>query len=131
MHLVTVQLISITVTTTNDKLVRGAQTEHNAQRFLEQHGLTILAQNYRSRWGEIDLVMLDKKTLVFVEVRYRSVTDYGGALQSIDKYKQQRIKKTALCYLQQHKYRDACMRFDVIAASGTKLNWIKNAFIFD
>lgn len=115
----------------NDKIIRGSQTELNAQRYLEQHGLTTLANNYRSRWGEIDLVMLDQKTLVFVEVRYRHGEDYGGAVASIDKYKQQRIKKTALCYVQQYKYRDASMRFDVIAANNTELNWIPNAFIFD
>ncbi|MDP1996955.1 MAG: YraN family protein, partial [Gallionella sp.] len=62
----------------------GAQAEQHAARYLQQQGLKPVAQNYRSRFGEIDLIMQDGATLVFVEVRLRRSANFGGAAASID-----------------------------------------------
>ena len=77
----------------------GALAEQHAARYLQQQGLKPVAQNYRSRFGEIDLIMQDGATLVFVEVRLRRSANFGGAAASIDARKQQRIIRTAQQYL--------------------------------
>lgn len=106
----------------------GNAGESRAQTFLEQQGLSWIANNYRSRFGEIDLIMQDGNTVVFVEVRVRSSQQFGGAAESVDYRKQQKIIKTAAAYLQQFSP-PGFSRFDVIAIEGTKeINWIKSAF---
>ena len=85
-------------------------------------------RNYHSRYGEIDLIMQDKDTLVFVEVRYRKSDGHGGAIESIDRHKQSRIVNTAENYLQAHSWDGPC-RFDIVAIQGeTKPQWIIGAF---
>ncbi len=109
----------------------GQRAEEHARRFLETQGLTLVASNYRSRWGEIDLIMRDGPELVFVEVRYRSHPHYGGALASIDRRKQARLIQTANRYLQSSAHRGAA-RFDVVALDGRfNIQWIPNAFDAD
>ncbi len=94
-------------------LVRGAQAEALAAQYLEAHGLVILARNFRTRRGEIDLVARDGDTLVFVEVRYRSRSDFGGAAASVTVRKQQRIVAASLAYLARLRREPPC-RFDAI-----------------
>ncbi len=116
----------------------GRNAEANAAEYLLAHGLSLVTQNYHSRWGEIDLIMQDKKTLVFVEVRYRSRSDFGSAAESIDSRKRQRISRTALCYIQDNRlHEEMAMRFDVVlienenkhtSCNNAKINWIQNAF---
>jgi len=109
---------------------RGAQAERWALDFLQQQGLKAVEQNYRSRFGEIDLIMREGETLVFVEVRLRSRTDFGGAAASIDHHKQQRLIRTAQHYLASQPRTPPC-RFDVILmsdAQGRDAQWLKNAF---
>lgn len=65
----------------------GSQAEQLALNYLQQQGLTLITQNYHSRRGEIDLIMLDENTLVFVEVRYRKSAAYGSALESVNSQK--------------------------------------------
>lgn len=109
-------------------LQRGANTEQLACQHLQASGLKLLQQNYRLKMGEIDLIMLDGRTIVFVEVRYRKTSRYGGALHSIDPRKQARIIRTAQHYLQ-YRAPDAQARFDVVAVEGDNdIHWIKNAF---
>jgi putative endonuclease len=108
----------------------GAEAEQQAAKFLRQQGLTLLQQNYRCRYGEIDLIMRDGATLVFVEVRLRSRTDFGGAAASINPVKQSRLLRTAQHYLSSLKQMPQC-RFDALllhSADGTNIEWIKNAF---
>ena len=108
----------------------GAQAEQWAAQHLQQHGLKLLARNYRGRFGEIDLVMQDGVVLVFVEVRLRRNADFGGAAASIDTRKQQRIIRTAQQYLATLAQLPQC-RFDVVLmddAQGGKVQWLKNAF---
>ena len=71
-------------------ITQGKIAEDQACLFLQKKGLKLVEKNYRCRTGEIDLVMQDKKELVFVEVRYRANNDYGSALDSVD---QQKIQK--------------------------------------
>ncbi|CAD5106827.1 YraN family protein [Zestomonas carbonaria] len=113
---------------------RGREAENLARRFLEEQGLRLLAQNWLCRRGELDLVMLDGDTVVFVEVRYRRHAAWGGALESVDARKQARIALAAEYFLQQEKRwgKHPC-RFDVIALGATsgptdRPEWIKNAF---
>ena len=107
----------------------GSEAEKLAAQFLQQQGMTFISSNFQCRFGEIDLIMRDAKTLVFVEVRLRSHEAYGGAGASITLAKQQKLIRTAEYYLQLHAA-DAC-RFDVILMRKTAMQdieWIQNAF---
>lgn len=108
----------------------GAQAEQWAAQYLQQHGLKPITQNFRSRFGEIDLIMQDGATLVFIEVRLRRNANFGGAAASIDARKQQRIIHTAQQYLASLARTPPC-RFDVVLmddAQGHNVQWLKNAF---
>lgn len=98
--------------------------------YLVTQGLTRVTKNYRSRLGEIDLIMRDGSYLVFVEVRIRASSLYGSALESVTKSKQRKIIKTALCYISANNQQDQPIRFDVLGIEGTppQMVWIKNAF---
>jgi putative endonuclease len=110
------------------KSLIGQSGESRAARFLKSHGLTLVARNWRCRFGEIDLVMEDGAALVFVEVRLRSRSDFGGAAASVTPAKQKRLLAAARQYLADLKTLPAC-RFDVVALSGDgEPEWIKNAF---
>ncbi len=115
----------------------GRSTEDLALRFLKRQGLVLRTRNYACKCGEIDLIMEDGKTLVFVEVRFRSHTSFGSPEESIDRYKQQKLRRTASHYLQTFKLTDSTpCRFDIITrqpvsakhSNTATLNWLKNAF---
>ena len=109
---------------------QGSQAELWSEQYLQRQGLELVARNFRSRFGEIDLIMLDKTSLVFVEVRLRSNTNFGGAAASIDARKQQRIIRTAQQYLGGLAHPPPC-RFDAVLmddTQGKNLQWLKNAF---
>ncbi|WP_300727773.1 YraN family protein [Pseudomonas sp.] len=109
----------------------GKAAERSALRHLEQHGLRLLAKNWLCKRGELDLVMLDGDTVVFVEVRYRQHAQCGGALASIDARKRQKLILAAQYFLQResHWANHPC-RFDVVALDSATphLNWLRNAF---
>ncbi len=95
----------------------------------------LIEQNYLTKVGEIDIIMLDKaeQVLVFVEVRYRKNTHFGSATDSVDQAKQLKIMRTAEYYLAcQQKFDEYICRFDVIGLESDlkypKINWIKDAF---
>ena len=107
----------------------GLAAEKLATTFLIKHGLTLIAHNYHCRFGEIDLIMQDAKTLVFIEVRLRKNSQFGGAGGSITPKKMQKLILTAQHYLQTHG-EQAC-RFDAIlmdAVDATSIEWVRNAF---
>ncbi len=112
---------------------RGRAIEDIAARTLERDGLRIVRRNYLCRVGEIDLVMRDGATLVFVEVRYRRSDSHGAGAESVDRRKQRRIARAASHYLQRHHDGDEppC-RFDVVCVSGDpaspRIDWIPDAF---
>src|SRR5690554_3983013 len=85
-----------------------------ARTFLEEQGLKFIKANYRRRFGEIDLIMRDDHTLVFVEVKYRSSNAYGGTLEQVTFDKQRKIRLTAMAYLQSTYSLESIVRFDVI-----------------
>lgn len=109
---------------------RGAQAEAQAERYLLQQGLVKRDKNYRCKLGEIDLIMQQGDTLVFIEVRLRSHRQFANAAESVTLSKQRKIVNTAGYYLQQHQLTDKVnCRFDVIAfGEATAPEWIKNAF---
>ncbi len=114
---------------------KGQQTEQACCRYLQQQGLKLVEKNYRTRGGEIDLVMRDGDTLVFVEVRYRNSRAYGGAVESVNYSKQQRIMKTAQHYCQQHNI-DQPIRIDIVGmhngeADSYEFEWLQNALQAD
>jgi len=110
------------------KSLLGQSAESRAEAFLKTQGLKLLARNWRCRFGEIDLIMRDGTTLVFVEVRLRSRSDFGGAAASVTPAKQKTLLATARQYLRTLTTLPPC-RFDVVALSGNNApEWIRNAF---
>lgn len=114
---------------------KGAQAEALALRFLKRQGLRLVARNFACRYGELDLVMLDGDTLVFIEVRCRGQNPIADAKSSITAKKMDRIRTSAACFLQHHdKHSHRDCRFDVVAISTTdvdgknRLEWITGAF---
>ncbi len=109
---------------------RGGEAEKHACSYLQSRGLLLYDRNYLCRGGEIDLVMGDGDTLVFVEVRMRRSSRYGSAAETIGPRKQARIINAASHYLQTHPCQARRpARFDVILLqSGQAIEWIKDAF---
>jgi putative endonuclease len=106
----------------------GDEKERLACAFLERKGLRLLERNYRCRLGEIDLVMREAGTLVFVEVRFRASARFGTPAETVDMHKQRRLAAAAGHYLQ-HRPTTLPCRFDVLAISGKdRIDWIRNAF---
>lgn len=123
-----------------EHLKRGKDAENACYRYLSAKGLRLVEKNFHCRFGEIDLIMLDQSTLVFIEVRFRKNNAFGGAAASITPNKQLKIRRTAEYYLQRYA-RQSAARFDVVAMSHTiqkslfhrrlsnyTFNWIQNAF---
>ena len=110
----------------------GTAAEEQAKSYLERQGLKTLERNFHSRRGEIDLVMQEADTLVFVEVRFRKDNRFGSATESVTHRKQQRIIAAARLFLGSRKqWGDAPCRFDVLAISGQdqeNIDWIRDAF---
>ena len=111
----------------------GALWEKTAESFLCNHGLKLLQRNFSSRFGEIDLIMEDGKTVVFVEVKYRKNNYHGSGAEAVTFHKQGKISRTAAWYLVKHPRRaEQFCRFDVISINPQEknqgINWIKNAF---
>lgn len=109
---------------------KGKAAEQHAAAFLQQQKLALLESNYRCRFGEIDLIMREGDTIVFIEVRMRSSDRFGGAAASITTAKQAKLIRAARHYLARQNDDFPC-RFDVVLISGTRENdieWIQNAF---
>lgn len=112
----------------------GQAAEDHALEYLRGQGLQLVTRNWRCKGGELDLVMLDTDTVVFVEVRYRLHADFGGALGSIDGRKQKRLALAANLFLQKEsRWANHPCRFDVVALQGSghagqPLQWLQNAF---
>jgi putative endonuclease len=107
----------------------GRHAEDVAAAFLQNRGLKLVARNYRCRFGEIDLIARDGKTLIFVEVRMRSSDGFGGAAASITAAKRGKLLRTARHYLSATARAPAC-RFDALLVKGAdnSIEWLKNVF---
>jgi putative endonuclease len=106
----------------------GAQAEALAAAFLQARGLAIVARNVRSRFGEIDLVARDGDTLVFVEVRLRRSSRYGGAGESITAAKRARLVAAAETYLATLSHLPPC-RIDAIlldSLDASRIEWLRD-----
>lgn len=119
-----------------NRRARGDAVEAAALDLLQIHGLRLLARNAHSRRGEVDLVMDDAGTVVFVEVRYRAGAAFGGGAASVDAGKRRRLVHAAQAFLARHpQHADAPCRFDVVAAAGDPaapvLDWLRDAFRAD
>jgi putative endonuclease len=120
------------VTTTKNTTERRATGDHfegAALSYLQASGLRLVRANFTCRHGEIDLVMRDGDTVVFVEVRYRRGKTFGGAAASVTHAKQRKLISAANLWLGWHPW-DASRpcRFDVVAFEGDEVEWIRGAF---
>jgi putative endonuclease len=119
-----------------DRNAIGARVERATAAFLQARGLSSVAANARYRDGELDLVMRDGATLVFVEVRHRRSDSHGGGAASVDAAKRRRLVRAAQRFLLEHPpLADLPCRFDVVEAAGDpdapRLNWLRDAFRAD
>jgi len=116
-------------------LCLGRSGEEAAVVLLKENGYKILARNYKTRLGEIDIVAQDKDTLCFVEVKARLSERFGLPSEAVSRFKQRQISKAALVFLKEKKLLDKKARFDVVSVlysqEGPKLDIIKNAFELD
>ena len=109
------------------KQASGNHAEARALAHLQQQRLTLLAQNYRCRHGEIDLIMQDGAHIVFVEVRRRG--NHSAAAGSIDEHKQRRLTAAAAHYLSHSHTNPPVCRFDAVLIDHNEcIQWVKNAF---
>jgi putative endonuclease len=109
----------------SDKQKQGQLGEHAALAHLQRQGLVLVEANFSCKGGEIDLVMRDGSTLVFVEVRKRQDMTHGGAAASIGPAKIRRLVRAAQFYLLRFDAMPAC-RFDVVAIDAGQLEWLRN-----
>jgi putative endonuclease len=116
----------------NGKLVLGQHGEKLAERFLKRKGYTVVERNYRCPAGEIDLIALDKRVIVFVEVKTRSGDGYGTPFEAVPLWKQRKMIRTAMYFLSEKRLHNRAARFDVVGIScpGRELSieHIENAF---
>lgn len=109
----------------------GTEYEKLAKEHLQKNGVVILEENFRNRFGEIDIIGRDGDYLVFFEVKYRSNLKLGHPLEAVNYAKQKQISRVSDYYRVIKKIGDfAPMRFDVIAIFGSEITWIKNAFYY-
>lgn len=110
----------------------GNEGEERAAKFLQHAGYEVLERNYRSRYGEVDIIVRKNDTVVFVEVKTWPRGDFFSLAQAVGSYKQKRIIKTAKCFLVEHRqYNECYVRFDLIAldmAGQDEIYHIENAF---
>ncbi|HVT31277.1 MAG TPA: YraN family protein [Rhodanobacteraceae bacterium] len=111
----------------------GDRFEDLALARLQTAGLSLVARNYRCRYGEIDLVMRDRDTIVFVEVRYRRSGRFGGGIDSVDAGKRAKLVRSASAFLADHpRLADRACRFDVVAigddGGAPSFDWRRDAF---
>ena len=111
----------------------GSEAERFARNFLEQQGLTFIMKNYRCRTGEIDLVMQDGDELVFVEVKYRSQSQYGSAIECFHSRKKRKFESAVMHYMQQKNFNPSVVlhRIDVVGIEGKgqkqqNITWLKS-----
>lgn len=116
----------------NAKQIFGKRGEELAERFLQNKGYKIVERNYRCHNGEVDLIALDRKVIVFVEVKTRSAHGYGSPLEAVAFYKQRKMIQAAQYFLHEKKLHQRDARFDVVgiswAGAEPQVEHIQNAF---
>ncbi len=119
-----------------DRRQLGQDAEDAALAYLEARGLRLLARNVRYPFGELDLIIRDGASVVFVEVRFRSSTRFGGAIMSVDAAKRRKLARAAQAWLKSwREFANAPCRFDVVAVASVsgqlQCEWIPAAFTLD
>ena len=109
--------------------VEGNIGEVLSVNFLKKQGYKILSINFKTKFGEVDIIAQDKDTIVFVEVKRRETLKFGRPIEAIDYRKELKIKRVADYYLNKTKNYEANVRFDVIEILGKEISHIKNAFM--
>ena len=109
--------------------VEGNIGEVLSVNFLKKQGYKILSINFKTKFGEIDIIAQDKDTIVFVEVKRRETLKFGRPIEAIDYRKELKIKRVAEYYLNKTKNYEVNVRFDVIEILGKEISHIKNAFM--
>ena len=108
----------------------GRKGEYKARKYLEKQDYFVVRQNFKCKFGEIDIIAIDKNELVFVEVKTRCSKKYGEARDAVNKYKKKHIKKAANFFVYKNKLENQFVRFDVIEVYFNnnifKINHIKN-----
>ena len=107
---------------------KGRDGEERAEEYLVIKGYKILEKNYKTRIGEIDIIALDGKTLVFIEVKTRKTASHGLPADAVNAKKQGRIGRVALSYISDKKFVNQPCRFDVLSISDDRVELIKDAF---
>ena len=110
-----------------DRRTTGREGEDLAAAILESHGYRILDTNFRSPFGEIDIVAEESGCLVFVEVKRRRGSSFGASLEAIDARKRQHIIRSAQVYLKKNRLVDRRVRFDVVGIDGDTVRVIRHA----
>ena len=114
-----------------NKRVVGNRYEERAVSYLSENGVKVIARNFRSRYGEIDIVGHDGSYYIFFEVKYRKDGAAGDPALAVDNRKQYRISRVADYFRVYRKLKDSDnVRFDVIAILGDEIKWYKNAFAY-
>lgn len=108
----------------------GSLTEERAAKYLTEQGITVLETNYRCPLGEADIVGKDTDgTIVFAEVKFRRSLSYGLPEEAVHTTKQNKLRRTALYYLTEHRLSpETALRFDVVAMDSTEIRWYRDAF---
>ncbi|MCX5703047.1 MAG: YraN family protein [Candidatus Omnitrophica bacterium] len=113
-------------------LYLGKHGEEAAVSLLKENGYKILARNYKTKLGEIDIIATDKDTFCFIEVKARSTARFGSPQEAVSRFKQRQISKAALVFLKENNLLDKKARFDVVSVlysqDSPKIDLIKNAF---
>ena len=109
----------------------GLLGEDQALKYLLKKGYKMLERNYNGKKGEVDLIMLDKDTIVFVEVKARDNTKFGLPVEAVTPEKQRNIISVAIEFINKHRYFDYNIRFDVVSILRDNIEHIPNAFDFD
>lgn len=120
----------VTKPNTTDKKAVGTAGEKSACKFIKKEGYRVIEKNYRTKYGEIEIIGIEGDTLCFAEVKSRSRSDYGTPEQFVTKHKQKRLWKTASIYIEEKKPESENFRFDVVAVDleNSKTEIFKNAF---
>ncbi|MFH2011210.1 MAG: YraN family protein [Pseudomonadota bacterium] len=117
---------------TKERISLGKRGEEIAVSYLKGLKYKIIERNYKCKFGEVDIIAKDKKTVTFIEVKTRSSLEYGHPSQGVDKRKQYQISKVALDYINKKNIQNLDTRFDVvtvqISEEGEKVELIKDAF---
>lgn len=107
---------------------KGREYEEKARVYLEKRDIKVIEQNFYGSYGEIDLIAIDKDTLIFIEVKYRQNTRYGMPHEAIDRKKAYKIYLTAKEFIKKNRFENEKIRFDAILFLGEKIQWLKNIF---